>query len=201
MQVKLVQLDAAGPKQVEIVNRACVSLQEALNHEEIALRIANAHYKETRFRSADGVVASIQPEQIWGYIKSGRERGSAEDGVINVAVRLARKPDGILGSTTPGKLPWETAYWFVNTCLRNDDPISLARHFIHEWLHVAGFFHYPNNKARDDVPYNVGAIVETLLRSAGEKSSHSAIFDDCLCGQEGAQLTDRDVKNPGEGPM
>ena len=39
---------------------------------------------------------------------------------------------------------------------------------MHEWLHVAGFIHFPNNSARDDVPYTLGKIVREILKEDQE---------------------------------
>jgi hypothetical protein len=75
-----------------------------------------------------------------------------------------------LGSTLLGCLPIRTARWFVDRCAGAADAVNLASHFMHEWMHLAGFFHWPDNKARGDAAYVVGRLVrETLeLRHGAE---------------------------------
>ncbi|WP_158621393.1 hypothetical protein [Corallococcus aberystwythensis] len=163
VKVTLHELMDAGPKQKSIAQRACVSLEEALNHPEFSARVAKAKYKETRFRDADGRTLSVPADKVHSYVVSGAERATPSDSEIDLKIQLDRIKVGVLGATTPGKLPFRTAYWFINDCIKTDDVASLASHFIHEWLHVAGFYHHPNNKARGDVPYEVGRIVRELI--------------------------------------
>ena len=164
IKVTLHEIRNAGPKQTEIAKRACEALQGVLNDPEFARRVAAASYRETRFADAQGNSRSVPPDEIFGYIASGAERGTAADQEIDLQVKLARMRS--VGSTIPGRLPFRTAYWFVNQCIAEDDPASLAAHFLHEWLHVSGFYHHPDNSAREDVPYVLGGIVTDLLGGA-----------------------------------
>ena len=41
----------------------------------------------------------------------------------------------------------------------------MARHLIHEWMHVAGFFHERHGPDQKGVPYVVGDIVRNLAKS------------------------------------
>ena len=122
--------------------------------------------------------------RIYRCIRSGRERGTATDGEIDLAVRLAELPEGVVGETTPGKLPFRTARWFIQGCVEDDDVVSPACHFIHEWLHVAGFYHSPDNKARGDVSYLVGDIVRDLLRARDHRMSErmARLLEEAGCG-------------------
>jgi hypothetical protein len=162
IKVKLHEIINAGPKQTDIAKRACTALETALNHADFRKRVEAATYKETRWWDRDGNSRSIPVAEIYGYVAAGLERDTAADQEIDIKVKLARMNS--VGSTVPGKLPFRTAYWFVNECITRDDPARLAGHFLHEWLHVAGFHHHPNNSARDDVPYVLGEIVIELLK-------------------------------------
>lgn len=162
IKVTLHEISNAGPKQTDIANRACSALETALNHRDFERRVASATYRETRFRDSQGNSRSVPPEEIYGFVASGMERGTPEDQEIDLKVKLARMRS--VGSTVPGRLPFRTSYWFINECIAENDPASLAAHFLHEWLHVSGFYHYPGNSAREDVPYVLGGIVTDLLQ-------------------------------------
>ena len=36
---------------------------------------------------------------------------------------------------------------------------------MHEWCHVSGFYHWPDNKARGDTAYVVGRLVREALEA------------------------------------
>jgi hypothetical protein len=76
---------------------------------------------------------------------------------------LVPKKRPTVGSTTLGRNPVRTGYWFINAAAQRSDAVSVARHMMHEWLHIAGFYHYPNNSARGDVPYALGDLVREIL--------------------------------------
>jgi hypothetical protein len=152
-----------GPKQEAIARRACAALEKALNHPSFAEQVGSARYEETRFEDEDGRSFSVPPEEVYRYIASGAELGTASDSTIDIEVSLEDRND--VGGTWPGILPFYTSYWFINECIEADnDYISLASHFIHEWLHVSGFYHYPDNDARNDVPYTVQEIISDILK-------------------------------------
>ena len=153
-----------GPKQEAIARLACAALEKALNHPSFAERVGRARYRETRFEDQDGRSFSVPPGEVYSYIASGAERDTAHDSTIDLEVWLEQRGD--VGGTIPGTLPFYTAFWFINGCIENDDHISLASHFIHEWLHVSGFYHYPDNDAREDVPYRVQEIISDILKES-----------------------------------
>ena len=189
ISVTLHELIDAGPRQTALVSQSCQLLQTALNDPNFVPMVANATYRETRFRDANGQTRSIPPAELPGFIASGAERGTPGDNEIDLKIKLARLRRGVVGSTIPGRLPFRTAYWFINGCLAEEDAISPARHFIHEWLHVAGFYHYPNNSAREDVPYVVGDIIRQLLsqnKALHESTAMAQALDQADCGADGA---------------
>ena len=160
-----------GPKQEAIARRACSALQDAVNHPDFKRRVSSATYRETRFVDHDGNYIKVPREKIYGYIASGAEQGTANDATI--AIQVSLKSMSSVGSTAIGVLPFSTAFWFINQCIEEDDHISLASHFIHEWLHVAGFYHHPNNGAREDVPYTVQEIVSDILKEMAAPPGHN----------------------------
>jgi hypothetical protein len=162
-------------------------LAEVVNDSRFRTRIVGGsgqqpmQFTASMFRHRDGTVESKNPAQIWNIIRCGIERPptglAAGDREIDLQVLLVPKRRPTVGSTVLGKFPIRTGYWFVNSAIASNDAVSLARHMMHEWLHVAGFFHYPSNSARGDVPYKVGELVREISKElrdealAAERSS------------------------------
>ena len=108
------------------------------------------------------------PAAIAERIAGGIERGREPDGVLDFGFELADLPDSgcgvrVLGSTTLGCLPIRPARWFVERCRAAGDAVNLASHFMHEWMHLSGFYHWPDNAARGDAAYVVGRLVRERL--------------------------------------
>ena len=173
IKVNLRGISNNGPKQEAIARLACTALEQALNHPNFAERVGRARYRETRFEDEDGRSFSVPPREVYSYIASGSERETASDSTIDIEVSLEKRSD--VGGTYPGRLPFYTAFWFINGCIKSGDHISLASHFIHEWLHVSGFYHHPDNSAREDVPYVVQKIVSDSLKELALGSPSSGI--------------------------
>lgn len=171
--VTLHALEGADDQQRSIVERGCALLQQAVNDPRFAERVKNATYKESRFKKSDGTIVVVEPGKVLDYVLGGLERDTGKDDEIDLSITLAhlRAPTrlraGTVGATITGKLPITTAYWFIDGCVKDGDAVSPARHFLHEWMHVAGFIHYPDNSARDDVPYVLGEIVRAVLTESG----------------------------------
>ena len=168
VSVKLHKLEFAGPKQTAITQLACQRLETALNDPAFPQRVLTATYT-ARWRVMEkGPDQQIEPQQILDMIMGGREAGKRANGEIDLYIQFKPMMQGVLGSTTLGKFPIQTAYWFVNSCIADNDPDNLAAHFMHEWMHVAGFYHLGGNGARGDVAYVIGQIVLDLLGGQGD---------------------------------
>ncbi len=46
--------------------------------------------------------------------------------------------------------------------MEDNEPISVAAHWMHEWMHVSGFRHKRAEPDHSDVPYRVGRIVRDV---------------------------------------
>lgn len=165
------ELRDAGPKQTAFIKRAVVRLQDALNHRDFEEKLLDAYYEESRWRSTEGRVEHVSADGVLTRVLAGRERATSVDHEIDLVIQLRKfKKKKTLGATVAGKLPISTAYWFINKSIDRDDIAGPAGHFIHEWMHVSGFFHYPDNSARNDPPYNIGNIVRSIIEDRfGEK--------------------------------
>lgn len=187
-------------------------LETALNHPNFAARMAVATYKETRWADRNKKVFHVAPNKVIEYILSGRERDTSDDQEIDLEITLKyyrpprRLRPGTVGKTTLGRQPIHTAYWFIDGCIERNDLISPARHFIHEWLHVVGFFHWPNNSARGDVPYVVGDIVRRVLTEdlmnfqTQEDSEMAQLLDEAEHEVSGTEELSGHDENPVAGP-
>jgi hypothetical protein len=167
--VTISAVENASQTQKDFILASGELLEKALRDEQsFADKIKRATYKQRKFRDKDGNVRDLEPDAIARLIVEGREpnqQGSTTpDRDIDLSVRLYPHKKGTVGSTRLRHQPVKPAFWFVDRCIASKDGVSMARHLMHEWLHVVGFFHYPNNSARDDVPYVVGEIVRKRLR-------------------------------------
>lgn len=153
----------ATEAQTKIIMDAAALIRKAVATQAFRSRVLNHNFNgRTYFRDKSGEVQKTNAE-VLAIIEKGLERHTAPDSEIDIFVRLWSHPRGTVGSTTLGRQPIKTAYWFANRCVEKNDAISMARHLMHEWLHVAGFYHYPDNSARGDVPYVVGGFIREVL--------------------------------------
>jgi hypothetical protein len=169
-KVTLHRVENANEPQTRILERASVAVRVAVNHPDFRTRVINTQFPEALFRPKGGTPVTKSSAEVARIILEGIERDQRADAQgrhdreIDVAIRLDNISRPTVGSTTPGRLPFRTAYWFVDQAVRRNDTVSPARHIIHEWLHVAGFVHKRNDGPRRDVPYMVGDIVRQILR-------------------------------------
>ena len=181
--VTLDSLKEAGPKQTKLVEDACSVLAETLNTQEFAEYAIAAQYRETRRREPNGNRRSLSPAEVLGVVQAGSrpDSGNSQISIENVLVKKRR---GIVGSTNLGRPPIWTAYWFINKCIEDGAVAAYAGHLLHEWLHVAGFYHYPGNSARNDVSYLLGRYVAQNGQSSLEAQGLSfvEVYDLLPCG-------------------
>ena len=196
ISVILHRLQNANAPQRDILERSRAQLQRAVNHPDFKQRILDAPYRESRFRDRRGRITDKSPEEVAAIILGGLERGTGEDMEIDLAIKLANISYPMVGSTVPGRLPFRTAYWFVDGCVRANDTVSPARHMIHEWLHVAGFVHVHRDGVRDDVPYLVGDIVRQLL--SGQRGLVAGGWEDATMARELDNATEEILLPPDE---
>ena len=169
-------LSGADEAQRRFIERAVARLDEALAAPGFLPAIAAAHYVETRWTPLHGQWRSLTGAEVAARVAAGVERGSDPgNGVIDLAFELVDRPGPetghpVLGSTALGCQPIHPSRWFVDRCAAAGDAVNLASHFMHEWMHLSGFYHWPDNKARGDAAYVVGRIVREMLepKHAGE---------------------------------
>ena len=161
-------LRGASAAQRRFIERAVARLGEALANRGFLPAVEAADYVETRWTPLHGQWRALTGPEIARRIAEGIERGTKRDGVLDLSfelVDLAGPESGhqVLGSTLLGCQPIHPATWFVERCREAGDAVNLASHFMHEWMHVSGFYHWPDNKARGDAAYVVGRLVREML--------------------------------------
>lgn len=150
----------------DILEAAKKMLMQVMEHPDFAPRVKNATYSGGRqFKQSDGNVVKKTAEEILKIIQQGIERDTDADNDLDMQIRPYPHKRGVVGSAKLGGQPIKPAIWFLDRCQDNNDAISLARHLIHEWLHVAGFFHTGSGPDQDDVPYQVGDIVRSIANT------------------------------------
>jgi len=163
---KLNNVPIATPE-FDFIHRAVAALNRAINDPEFEILLRAARFPESRhLDERDNVTDNAKIVEI---IKKGLELNTAVDNEIDLIITIDSKiKRPVIGkSFLRGEGIW-TGRWFIEQCMLESDVTSLAAHFMHEWLHVAGFYHRRNNGPRKDVPYIVGDIVRKILRRIGE---------------------------------
>ena len=167
--VRLGEVRGASEDQRRFIARAIARLGRALASPGFLEAVARADYLETRWTPLHGRWRALGGAEIAARIAAGVERGSDPgDGAIDLSFELADLPGPecgrpVLGGTALGCQPIHPARWFIDACMRAGDSVNLASHFMHEWMHVSGFYHWPDNKARGDAAYVVGRLVREAL--------------------------------------
>lgn len=161
--VTLHEITGAGPKQSSIAGAAADLLQRVVNLDEFRSRVASLQFSYISRIDHDDA-----PGDVIKTILEGREYKTDADGTIDLRVALSvfyRWPPflHILNTTTMGMTPAggpviQTGYWFINQCIARGDVAALAGHFLHEWMHVAGYTHRTTAGDPQDVAYAVGTV-------------------------------------------
>jgi hypothetical protein len=153
-------------------------MQKSLNSEMFWHELRGAAYAATLFQGEDGAQSETPASEVLEAIRMGLERGTISDSEIDLQVHLGfsfrwrrrwrrRILPKVLGSTTPGGPTITTnGYYFLDALESPQGPdyADIASHWMHEWMHVAGFVHR-RNRSRGDVAYVVGNIMEDVVDS------------------------------------
>ena len=160
----------ASPDEKKFAQEAIDLLQDVVNSDEFMKFVQDDNYSGRRLRTAAAGKNYIQAtnQQIVDIIKEGREfRENPANNTINLKVKLAKLGSNVLGSMNPPNPQITTNKTFFDQWKEQEDALSLAAHWMHEWMHVAGFRHVKKNGSvdRHDVPYKTGKNVVTTGRA------------------------------------
>lgn len=170
VEVKTPEMDPSDTQNKHrlVVERAQELLQKVVREDAFAEKVRAATFGGgSFFRRVDGVVTQPSAGEVLRIIREGVERNANNTGDKRIEIILKPKPQpkGVVGSTRLGSNPVRTATWFMQQVAERRDATSLARHLLHEWMHVAGFFHKGRGPNQKDVPYVIGDIVRDVAQN------------------------------------
>lgn len=171
VKVVLNSLANSGPRHLEFAQKAVALLEKIVNSEEFAHRIRRDPFSDMWRMIAPKQYRRSSAAELLELILSGRELGEIADFEIDLNVALVVKEEGKLGSTPIGGPVINTAYWFIDRCIRRGDAVDLAGHWLHEWTHSAGYYHLDqDNDDPRDAPYMTGRIAREVGRAINENA-------------------------------
>jgi len=165
-KITLHSLGNANQTQKDFATKAIRRLKAVLNDEEFISRVSEADYSGRKFKADDGSDTEATNEQIVEIITTGKERKTDPDNEIDLQIKLSPLEDGVAGSVTPPSRIITTSTTYFNEWMEGKQPLSLAAHWMHEWLHVAGFRNVNSDGKPDtnDVNYSIGRFVVEIGR-------------------------------------
>jgi hypothetical protein len=171
VSVLLHQITGANPAEEAFIREATSLLRKAVQRPGFGASVRQADYGTAAWKNMQGTCTELTGDQIWDRIQGGREYGNTGDHALDLSIELANLPgpgpaDGqlpVIGATELGTLPIRTARWFVNACMVANDPVNMAAHLMHQWMHVSGFVHGPDGRDSRDAPAVVAALVRRAL--------------------------------------
>lgn len=196
LQVRLHSLTNATPQGQELAQRAVALLQQIVNDPQFLAQVRAAGYSYTgRMIDSGDDVGTTDNETIVQIVAGGKEIKRSPDGVIDLTVVLRKFSifyPNTMGSVTPPDHTISTNRKFFNRWLQsgnNGDALSLAAHWMHEWMHVAGFYHDTSSGDPNDVPYAIGEIVVNVGQTLADPSAMNAL-DGFVAGESYLRAAD-----------
>lgn len=163
IKVELRAVTNADDNRKAFANKTVTKLEAIINDPSFTAKLQSASYTGRRYRNDAGVLVDATNEVVNQVIIGGKERRTGPDGIVDLQVTFAglSKPRTV-GFVSPPSPLITTNTRFVDAW-QPDDYLSLAAHWMHEWMHVAGFRHRPDD--RTDVPYSIGTFVKEVGRA------------------------------------
>lgn len=159
---KVVLTFKSDPEKVQFGKNACLLLESIINKQSFQNRVLNGNFSGRSFRQDDGTMITADNRYILQQIMTGKELGTSADNIIALTVEIEKLGRKIVGRVKPPDPLIITNSTFFNYWLKKGDTLSLAAHWIHEWLHVSGFRHAGSDPDKKDVSYLIGLYaVET----------------------------------------
>jgi hypothetical protein len=183
--VTLRSINNADAQRTAFAKKAVEKMQVIVNDPRFAEKLQSANYTGRRFRNDAGRLVDASNGMIRQIITGGKERKTRPDGIIDLHVTFAR----LSRRRTVGFVSPPSPLITTNTRFADEwqprDYLSLASHWMHEWMHVAGFRHRPDD--RTDVAYSIGRFVKEVGRAlAHEEGLDKALVQELGEGYEKA---------------
>lgn len=153
------------PEQLEFAKKAASLLAEIINHKKFQSAIESAKFSYCVLVDEHGRAQQVGNEKVLEIINAGQEWKSAPDSNLNLSVDIKKLRRKVVGVVHPPSPVITTNTRFFNYWVSINDSLSLAAHWLHEWLHVAGFYHKGGAVDENDLNYMVGKIAVEVGRS------------------------------------
>jgi hypothetical protein len=142
----------------EFAQYAVGTLEGIINSNDFNEKILEYPFTGRSFSNGREVI-NASNKLIADIIATGKEMDADADDSIDLQVKLINLPSTVAARVFP---PDPTIY--TNTSLfiswyEEPDSLSLAAHWMHEWLHVSGFQHTSDEIDEMDVPYAIGNLI------------------------------------------
>ncbi|MEZ5307285.1 MAG: hypothetical protein R2684_09090 [Pyrinomonadaceae bacterium] len=176
IKVSLNSLESENQEQSEFAARAIALLEGIVNQEEFKRGVLDARFSYRQFRTDAGRYVTFDNAEIWVLISGGKELNQLPDYELdfNCRFRKTSRSAKKMGYVIPPKpLITTNTTWLKH--LSPYDHLSLAAHWMHEWMHVSGFVHPDNDRIlHSDVAYTIGRLTKSVgidLIGGGRKSA------------------------------
>ncbi|QIH34611.1 hypothetical protein [Sphingobacterium sp. DR205] len=129
-----------GDNERKFADKAVLLLTEIVNNKEFVKSIEEAKFSYSTLYDDNGKYIKVSNEQILEIIRSGKERKTLPDSIINLLIILDDSLGGsTVGKVIPGDPTIRTNVLFFNYWIKKNDYLSLAAHWVHEWLMLQVF--------------------------------------------------------------
>jgi hypothetical protein len=166
-KVILNSLINASNAQRLFAEKAVSILQQIVNHPSFQEEVSSWNYSTREFRNDSDDYEDFDNERIWAIISGGKELYQPANQEINLQCKFERwdKYPKAVGEVIPPYPLITTNIIWLDMFMSERDPLSLAAHWMHEWMHVAGFYHPEEEELQwEDVAYSIGNIVVSVGR-------------------------------------
>ena len=172
--IKLHSFENATEYQIQFANSGIQWLKDVVNNEEFLKKIRHTTFTRRRFCTDTGAYIEASNPFILKIIAYGKERSTQPDNTIDLMVKVAPLSPTVVGRIIPPDPLITTNILFFERWMNKNDSLSLAAHWMHEWLHVAGFRHVKlanGGPDRRDVNYTIGRYVVEVGRQNAIKDA------------------------------
>ena len=138
------------------------TLKTILNAPAFLPLVRTTAYSSSRFQTDDDRLVEASNDEIVTLIQTGKEYQTPANGTVDIAVSLDQLGQRVMGGSTPPNPLITTNTLFFDDWQATGDALSLAAHWFHEWLHVAGLRHRHRRPDFQDAVYQIGEMVVTV---------------------------------------
>lgn len=180
VDLRINNLDNWDPWHVALANQAVRLMDIVVNDDSdnnFLAQVLSGSYTYSGYRDDNDILSEVGNSVFVDNIKGGKETYKPVDDVINLEVALERyDPDTKMGYVIPPKPLITTNTNWIDKHVgglgrRKMDPLSVASHWMHEWLHVAGFRHRSTTKVDiNDAVYKIGYLFEEIGKELASRS-------------------------------